>query len=524
MARADGTVDDSHSEVANEERMPEDGHSEADEAADRRNEREGVGLGMTMNHCRCTAGTAWEEVQSPLRCRMVFSMGQHEHCSGRLADADETSEEEADRDSSQSVFAGEDLETVEELLGPHCLMVHQEHQSRTGPAADSYEEDHQAQGSQYRVEYEKVNPSEMNESLDSARYSDPILLIQLAPLSRSSFQCSTDSFLSIPLDSTIPEYASKHCCSSCETSLSDSSYTEGVSSVASCRLLVQHFFSSCKEGYQVQAQVSTTSWSRSRFHSLTFFTLALAVRPGELDEHARIFDPDARKGTAAEATSEGGDFAKSRPVDTRESGLASRQGPPGTTVGKQGTASATSTPAPSTNAGSSVDPGYFEGPSASSSTSSQVPSDASDPFPLPFSKGVDLASPSQSDSLPDLGAPARVPGREPGQESREQRIRRLIYQTRKRGILETDLLMSTFAMKELWEMPEKEIEEFDRLLDEPDWDLYYWMTDRKPVPDRWRESFDQEGRLGYRLRRHTKNEEKEVRFMPDAMPEQAGKQ
>jgi succinate dehydrogenase assembly factor 2 len=137
---------------------------------------------------------------------------------------------------------------------------------------------------------------------------------------------------------------------------------------------------------------------------------------------------------------------------------------------------------------------------------------------MPFSKGVDLNSPSQSDALEDYGAPIRVPGREPGDESREQIIRRLIYQTRKRGILETDLLMSTFASKELWDMPDKEIAEFDKLLDEPDWDIYYWLVDKKPVPDRWRESFETEGRLGARLRKHTKNEEKEVRWMPDEPP------
>lgn len=142
---------------------------------------------------------------------------------------------------------------------------------------------------------------------------------------------------------------------------------------------------------------------------------------------------------------------------------------------------------------------------------------------MPFDSRINLASPSQSDSLTDYGAPLRVPGREPGNEGREQRIRRLIYQTRKRGILETDLLMSTFAQKELWNMPDAEVEEFDRLLDEPDWDIYYWLVDRKPLPDRWRESFETEGRLGYRLRRHTKNEEKSVRWMPDELPAGEGK-
>lgn len=54
-----------------------------------------------------------------------------------------------------------------------------------------------------------------------------------------------------------------------------------------------------------------------------------------------------------------------------------------------------------------------------------------------------------------------------------------------------------------------------QLLDEPDWDIFYWMTDRKPVADRWKESFKTEGRLGWRLRKHARNEDREQRFMPD---------
>lgn len=54
-----------------------------------------------------------------------------------------------------------------------------------------------------------------------------------------------------------------------------------------------------------------------------------------------------------------------------------------------------------------------------------------------------------------------------------------------------------------------------QLLDEPDWDIFYWCTQRKPVPERWQESFQTEGKLGWRLLKHTKNEEKVVRWMPE---------
>lgn len=156
----------------------------------------------------------------------------------------------------------------------------------------------------------------------------------------------------------------------------------------------------------------------------------------------------------------------------------------------------------------------------------------SDPYPLPFSpdvvdlnnansgpesgpqskwSGLNLASDRQT--LEGIDAPMRVPGRD--DEDRDTKIARLVYQCRKRGTLETDLLLSTFAKKELKNLPDEELGEFDRLLDEPDWDIFYWCTQRKPVPDRWKESFEKEGKLGQRLVVHTRNEEKAVRWMPD---------
>lgn len=41
------------------------------------------------------------------------------------------------------------------------------------------------------------------------------------------------------------------------------------------------------------------------------------------------------------------------------------------------------------------------------------------------------------------------------------------------------------------------------------------MTARKEVPERWKESFEMQDRLGWRLRKHTKNEDKQTRSMPN---------
>lgn len=68
---------------------------------------------------------------------------------------------------------------------------------------------------------------------------------------------------------------------------------------------------------------------------------------------------------------------------------------------------------------------------------------------------------------------------------------RLTYQSRKRGILESDLLLSRFAKKHLNTFTMEQLDEFDLLLDEADWDIYYWATgnyDVTPLPDKWKTS------------------------------------
>ena len=61
-------------------------------------------------------------------------------------------------------------------------------------------------------------------------------------------------------------------------------------------------------------------------------------------------------------------------------------------------------------------------------------------------------------------------------ETIEVKRARLLYQSRKRGILESDLLLSRFADKYLKTMTMEELDEYDKLLDEADWDIYYWAT------------------------------------------------
>ncbi|OCL11657.1 DUF339-domain-containing protein [Glonium stellatum] len=79
------------------------------------------------------------------------------------------------------------------------------------------------------------------------------------------------------------------------------------------------------------------------------------------------------------------------------------------------------------------------------------------------------------------GAKFKVePLRRTGEDANTMRAR-LLYQSRKRGTLESDLLLSTFADANLATMTSAQLQQYDRFLDENDWDIYYWTT-QEPVP------------------------------------------
>ncbi|KAH9478357.1 Succinate dehydrogenase assembly factor 2, mitochondrial [Psilocybe cubensis] len=125
-----------------------------------------------------------------------------------------------------------------------------------------------------------------------------------------------------------------------------------------------------------------------------------------------------------------------------------------------------------------------------------------DPWPLPHTP-QHLASTTTPSDIPP---PAPLPR---PNESVDTLRARLVYQSRKRGTLESDLLLSTFARDHLSTMSEAELMEYDKLLDEPDWDIYYWATSERAPPERWEKS-----PLLEKLKIHARNEGKVVRVMP----------
>lgn len=98
-------------------------------------------------------------------------------------------------------------------------------------------------------------------------------------------------------------------------------------------------------------------------------------------------------------------------------------------------------------------------------------------------------------------------------ESEDVKRRRLVYQSRKRGILETDLLLSRFAKRYLPTMSVEEMEEYDDLLNELDWDIYYWAVKNyevTPLPEKWKDS-----KILAKLQEMSANNEGEILRMPN---------
>ena len=95
----------------------------------------------------------------------------------------------------------------------------------------------------------------------------------------------------------------------------------------------------------------------------------------------------------------------------------------------------------------------------------------------------------------------------PGEEL-EVRKARLLYQSRKRGMLENGLLLSTFAAKYLKGMTEGQVDQYDKLINKPsnDWEIYYWATGNKPTPEEY------QSEIMDLLKEHAKNKEKDCRI------------
>ena len=64
-----------------------------------------------------------------------------------------------------------------------------------------------------------------------------------------------------------------------------------------------------------------------------------------------------------------------------------------------------------------------------------------------------------------------------------ERRRKLTFRAWRRGFREMDLLMGAFADAHMAGLTVDELDQFERLLATPDWEVYAWIIGQKPVPD-----------------------------------------
>ncbi len=70
----------------------------------------------------------------------------------------------------------------------------------------------------------------------------------------------------------------------------------------------------------------------------------------------------------------------------------------------------------------------------------------------------------------------------------EKRIKKMLYRSWYRGNKETDKILGGFAKKYIYELSEKELDEFEIILDLQDVDIYDWLSGKKPEPDEMKEN------------------------------------
>jgi antitoxin CptB len=70
-------------------------------------------------------------------------------------------------------------------------------------------------------------------------------------------------------------------------------------------------------------------------------------------------------------------------------------------------------------------------------------------------------------------------------ESRQIRIKRLLYQSWYRGCKETDKIIGGFAKKHIHELSDKELDQLEEILAENDNDIFDWCCGKLPVPEKY---------------------------------------
>ena len=67
-------------------------------------------------------------------------------------------------------------------------------------------------------------------------------------------------------------------------------------------------------------------------------------------------------------------------------------------------------------------------------------------------------------------------------EDHATRLKCLRHRSWRRGIREMDLILGPFADAALAQLDPAGLDAYERLLEEPDWELYAWVTGATPPP------------------------------------------
>ncbi len=65
----------------------------------------------------------------------------------------------------------------------------------------------------------------------------------------------------------------------------------------------------------------------------------------------------------------------------------------------------------------------------------------------------------------------------------DARLKKLLYRAQHRGFREADIIIGGFAQGHLAELSADQLDEFERLIDQNDHDLYAWIIGREPTPE-----------------------------------------
>ena len=87
-------------------------------------------------------------------------------------------------------------------------------------------------------------------------------------------------------------------------------------------------------------------------------------------------------------------------------------------------------------------------------------------------------------------------------ETSETRKRRLIWHSNKRGTVENELILGSYAKKKLSQFSEDQLDAFDKILQESDPDLFKWLTKNEQPPQSFLDSHPQIPIIINELRTH----------------------